>query len=156
MWKNILWISNNTVNIIRVPFFPWPFFCLVKKCHFPRDHFFRDYFPRKKCNFFPWPFLPWPFFPWPFLALVYKSFRGQSPKYLGTMLELHTLERTGMRSERIYQRLKVPVVKLKTFAARSFSVVAPQWWSEIFNNIKQSDNVEMFKFKLKTYLFDLF
>ena len=90
------------------------------------------------------------------LTLVYKSLRGQSPKYLRTMLELHTSERTGMRSERIYQRLKVPVVKLKTFAARSFSVVAPQWWNELPNNIKQSDNVEMFKSKLKTYLFDLF
>ena len=35
------------------------------------------------------------------LTLVYKSL-GQSLKYLKTMLELHTPERTGMRSERIY------------------------------------------------------
>ena len=37
----------------------------------------------------------------------------------------------------------IPVVKLKTCAARSFSIVAPQWWNELPlpNNIKQSDNV---------------
>ena len=72
------------------------------------------------------------------------------------MIELYSTERTGLRSNQIYQRLKVPTVRRKTFAARSYSVVAPQWWNELPNNVKQADNIDSFKSKLKTFLFDLF
>ena len=53
------------------------------------------------------------------LTLVYKSLREQSPKYIRSMIELYSTERAGLRSDQIYQRLKVPTVKRKTFVARS-------------------------------------
>jgi hypothetical protein len=72
------------------------------------------------------------------------------------MVELHTSERTGLRSSKIHLQLKVPNTKRKTFAARSYSVVAPMWWNELPNAIKQAENIDIFKTKLKTHLFDLF
>ena len=45
--------------------------------------------------------------------------------YIGAMVEFQTPERTGLRSDKIFQLLKIPNLKRKTFAARSYSVVAP-------------------------------
>jgi hypothetical protein len=72
------------------------------------------------------------------------------------MVEFHTPERTGLRSDKIFQLLKVPNLKRKTFAARSYGVVAPMWWNELPNSIEWANNIDIFKTKLKTYYFDLF
>ena len=42
----------------------------------------------------------------------------------------------------------------KTFASRSFSVMGPELWNRLPNNVKDSDNIYLFKKKLKTFLFD--
>ena len=90
------------------------------------------------------------------LTMLYKSLHGQSPHYIRAMVEFHTPERTGLRSDKIFQLLKVPNLKRKTFAARSYSVVAPMWWNELPSSIKRADNIDIFKTKLKTNFFDLF
>ena len=61
--------------------------------------------------------------------------------------------RRGLRSENDIQRLVVPLVRNKTFAARSFSVLGPTWWNQLPNTIKASQTVEQFKKLLKTNLF---
>ena len=90
------------------------------------------------------------------LTLLYKSLHGLSPEYIRAMVELHTPERTGLRSENIFLHLKVPSIKRKTFAARSYSVVTSIWWNELLNTIKEADNTDIFKTKLKTYFLDIF
>ena len=90
------------------------------------------------------------------LIMLYKSLHGLSPHYIREMVEFHTPERTGLRSDNIFQLLKVPNLKRKTFAARSYSVAAPMWWNELPNSIKLAGNIDIFKTKLKTYFFDLF
>ena len=89
------------------------------------------------------------------LPMLYKSLHGLSPHYIRAMVEFHTPERTGLRSD-IFQLLKVPNLKRKTFAARSYSVAALMWWNELPNSIKMAGNIDIFKTKLKTYFFDLF
>ena len=84
-----------------------------------------------------------------------KSLHGLSPEYIRAMVELHTPERTGLRSE-IFLHLKVPNLKRKTFAARSYIVVTPIWWNKLQNTIKQADNIDIFKTKLKTYFFNTY
>ena len=84
------------------------------------------------------------------LTLLYKSLHDLSPEYIRAMVELHTPERTGLRSENIFLHLKVPNIKRKTFAARSYIVVTPIWWNKLQNTIKQADNIDIFKTKLKT------
>ena len=59
--------------------------------------------------------------------MLYKSLHGLSPHYIREMVEFHTPERRGLRSDNIFQLLKVPNLKRKTFAARSYSVAAPLW-----------------------------
>ena len=61
--------------------------------------------------------------------------------------------RRGLRSENNIQRLVVPLVRNKTFAARSFSILGPTWWNQLANTIKASQTVEQFKKLLKNHLF---
>ena len=50
--------------------------------------------------------------------------------------------------------LTVPRTKHKTFADRSFSVIGPKLWNNLANSIKPIDNLDSFKTKLKTHLFN--
>ena len=61
-----------------------------------------------------------------------------------------------LRSNNIYKKPEVPAVKRKIFAGQAFSVQGPLWWNEIPNNIKMSKTEDIFKSKLKTYLFNRF
>ena len=50
---------------------------------------------------------------------------------------------------------EVPNVRLKSYGSRAFSVAAPKHWNEIPLDIKLSRSVDVFKSRLKTYLFRL-
>ena len=90
------------------------------------------------------------------LTILFKSLRGESPKYLRELVELHSSGRTGLRSENIHQRLRIPFTRRTTFAGRAYSTVAPLWWNELSNKIKQSTSTDAFKSNLKTHLFEQF
>ena len=49
----------------------------------------------------------------------------------------------------------VPSVRLKSYGDRAFSVAAPKYWNDIPLDIKLSGSVDVFKSRLKTYLFRL-
>ena len=51
--------------------------------------------------------------------------------------------------------LEVPNVRLKSYGSRAFSVTAPKLWNEIPLDINLSRSVDVFKSRLKTYLFRL-
>ena len=51
--------------------------------------------------------------------------------------------------------LEVPNVRLKSYGDRAFSVAAPKHWNDIPLDIKLSGSVDVFKSRLKTYLFRL-
>ena len=53
------------------------------------------------------------------------------------------------------EEVEVPNVRLKSYGDRAFSVAAPKHWNEIPLNIKLSRSVDVFKSRLKTYLFGL-
>ena len=86
------------------------------------------------------------------LTIVFKCLNDKAPAYLKNLLVLNG-NRRGLRSENDIQRLVVPLVRNKTFAARSFSVLGPTWWNQLPNTIKASQTVEQFKKLLKTHLF---
>ena len=50
----------------------------------------------------------------------------------------------------------IPKVKRESFANRSFSVMGPRLWNDIPNEVKQCVDVETFKKKSKTFLFNKF
>ena len=53
----------------------------------------------------------------------------------------------------MYMKLDIPRVKRESFANRSFNVMEPRLWNDISNEVKQSVDIEIFKKKLKTFLF---
>ena len=77
----------------------------------------------------------------------------KAPVYLRDLIVELPVRREGLRSERAQRQLLEPRTKLKTFAARSFSCVAPRLWNQLSEDIKTSDNVDIFKAKLKTFLY---
>ena len=48
--------------------------------------------------------------------------------------------------------LKVPIAKTSS-GQRAFSVSAPRLWNALPNNLKELDNLSVFKNKLKSHLF---
>ena len=78
--------------------------------------------------------------------LAYKSVNGQAPVYLQQLFQYchhgHTLQ------------LMVPQVNSK-YGQRSFSVVGPRLFNKLPTSVKSTSNVDIFKTKLKTYLFNL-
>ena len=56
----------------------------------------------------------------------------------------------------MYMKLDIPKIKRESFANRSFSVMGPRLRNDTPNEIKQCVDVEIFKKKLKTFLFNKF
>ena len=50
--------------------------------------------------------------------------------------------------------LSLPRTKHKTFADRRFSMAGPKLWSNLPHPIRTIDNLDSFKAKLKTHLFN--
>ena len=59
------------------------------------------------------------------LTLTYKCLNGEAPDYLSDLLSVIPELRRMLRSNNKYKQLVVLRVKRKTFAARSFSIMAP-------------------------------
>ena len=78
---------------------------------------------------------------------------GEAPTYLREMIQERGMRREGLWSNSDFKFLMVPQTRRQTFVARSFSVAGPSLWNSLPNNIKQSNTVEGFKVKLKTFLF---
>ena len=89
------------------------------------------------------------------LTLVYQCVKGDAPKYLQDMMVKAVPGREGLRSNSDIHKLDPPFARLKTFAARSFSVNGPKEWNKLPSDIKEAENVDTFKAKLKTHLFSL-
>ena len=85
------------------------------------------------------------------LLLTYKALNGLAPLYLCDMLERYIPVRRLRPSDNYH--LSVPRYNLKSYGGRAFSVVAPKLWNNLPLDIKLSPNVNVFKSKLKTYLF---
>ena len=87
------------------------------------------------------------------LTLVFKCIVGEAPTYLIEMIQERDMHREGLQSNGDFKSLTVPQTRRQTFVARSFSVAGPTLWNSLPNTIKQSNTVEGFKVKLKTFLF---
>ena len=85
------------------------------------------------------------------LLLVFKCLR-ETPEYLTNLLVRCTKQTYNLRSSNIKDRLVIPRTR-QTFASRSFSMAAPTLWNRLPNHIKDSNNLDIFKKNLKTFLF---
>ena len=83
------------------------------------------------------------------ILLVKKCLIGKAPEYLKTLLHINY----NLYEQRDGQKLTVPYVKNKTFATRSFSVAGPKLYNSLPKELRHNMNLEVFKNKLKTFLF---
>jgi hypothetical protein len=84
--------------------------------------------------------------------LVFKALRGMAPSYLAEIITQKTTTRYSLRTNNKHL-LTVPLMKRKTFGDRAFAFAGPKVWNELPTEIKETQNIDTFKKKLKTHLF---
>ena len=84
------------------------------------------------------------------LTLVFKCLQGGEPGYLRNLLIRCPETSQTLRSSSIRNCVVIPRTVRKAFAVRSFSEVGPMPWNDLPNFVKDSNNLDEFKRKLKT------
>ena len=89
------------------------------------------------------------------LLLTYKALNGQAPLYLKELIVPYNPLRTLARPQ-YAKMLKIPDMrKVKVRAGgRAFKYQAPQLWNLLPVSVREADTVNIFKTKLKTFLYD--
>ena len=85
------------------------------------------------------------------LLLTFKALNNLASPYLSQLIVPYNPTK-NLRSASKHL-LEVPNVRLKSYGDRAFSVAAPKHWNDIPLDIKLSGSVDVFKSRLKTYLF---
>ena len=90
------------------------------------------------------------------LTLVHKCLSGNALSYLPDLLVLLGANHEGLRTNNAVKHLLIPRTYRKTFADRAFSVYGPKRWNQLPHELRTTKNLDEFKAKLKTYLFNNF
>ena len=85
--------------------------------------------------------------------MVFKSLNGLGPNYLSDLLLTYVPSRT-LRSSGS-GLLITPKVLTKTYGEASFYHYGPRLWNSLPEDLRKIETVDIFKSKLKTYLFSL-
>jgi hypothetical protein len=86
------------------------------------------------------------------LLITFKVIHGMAPKYLE---ELITVKKPARSTRSSHGILLVPQRKrLKTYGERSLTYSAPHLWNHLPHEIRECKNLDSFKVKLKTFLFE--
>lgn len=85
------------------------------------------------------------------MLLTYKCLNGKGPEYLAKLLKPYLPQRQLRSSNQ--GLLLESKARLKNYGQRAFSVAAPRLWNKLPLDIRNSGSVEVFKSKLKTFLF---
>ena len=86
------------------------------------------------------------------LLLTYKALNGTAPDYLTALIELNKPTRSLRSSDEV--SLKTPRTRLKFYGDRSFSYAAATLWNGLPTYIRSAPSVDIFKSRLKTFLFE--
>ena len=88
-------------------------------------------------------------------SLVFKCLHKQAPSYLSNLLLLKDTSRENLRRNMDYLNLQVPITKCRIFGDMSFIVYGPRLWNTILYSVRNSKDINSFKNKLKTHIFDI-
>ena len=83
---------------------------------------------------------------------VYKSLNGAGPVYLRDLLSYYRPP-ASLRSADDPLALAIPRTRLRTYGDRAFSVAAAVLWNKLPLDIRAAKTIDLFKSKLKTYIF---
>ncbi len=85
--------------------------------------------------------------------LVYKALNNIAPIYISEMLiPKQSSDRWTLRSDGL---LHIPKTNCKTLGDRAFAYAAPQLWNSLPLDIRNCENISVFKKRLKTFLFSI-
>jgi hypothetical protein len=85
------------------------------------------------------------------LLMVYKALHQQAPVYIQELIERHSPSRQLRSSDQDY--LKVPFATSTLVQSRAFCITGPRLWNSLPCHIRTAPSIELFKCKLKTFLF---
>ncbi|MGH0157704.1 UNVERIFIED_CONTAM: hypothetical protein FKN15_056835 [Acipenser sinensis] len=85
------------------------------------------------------------------LVLAYRCLDQTAPSYLQTLISPYTPTRP-LRSA-CTRRLALPPLRSPASRARSFSILAPQWWNDLPTEVRTAQSLTTFRRLLKTHLF---
>ena len=84
--------------------------------------------------------------------VCFKVLNNLAPSYLTELLRVYEAARR-LRSSSDKWWFAIEPYNLKTYGFRAFSVIAPRLWNDLPMAIRSIDNINIFKSKLKTFLF---
>ena len=87
------------------------------------------------------------------LLFVYKALHNLAPPYIANLIKPPDSTRQLRSADQML--LKVPDANLRQKGDRAFSVAAPTLWNTLPIGVKTAPSVDIFKTRLKTYLFAL-
>ena len=88
------------------------------------------------------------------LLITFKAYTGLAPQYIIDLISpYNSLSNSKLRSDNKYLLHPGPRTKTKFYGDRSFCVASPNLWNSLPLDIRLSSSVNIFKSKLKTYLF---
>ena len=85
--------------------------------------------------------------------LCFKCLNNTAPSYLSDLLNVYVPGRF-LRSSSDTTILSKPCTNYKRYGQRSFGYAGPEVWNELPFDIRNTDNLNTFKSKLKSYLFN--
>jgi hypothetical protein len=85
------------------------------------------------------------------LLLVSRAIHDQAPLYIQDIIIEHAPTRSLQSANQ--KLLKVPCTSSSLVQARAFSVVGPRLWNDLPFDIQTEVSIDLFKSKLKTFLF---
>ena len=85
--------------------------------------------------------------------MTFKAYHKTAPQYICDLI-IHRKYNRAVRSNNSFA-LVVQIIKLKHYGERSFSYAAPVEWNKLDVENRSLTNLETFKEKNKTYLFNI-
>ena len=85
------------------------------------------------------------------ILLTFKAIQGAAPQYICDLLKPHPTPRTLRSSEA--NLLAIPSTRTITYGDRAFSAAAPKLWNKLPDDLRDFNELDAFKRKLKTFLF---
>ena len=85
------------------------------------------------------------------LLLTFKARAKLAPQYIQDLINDFTPQRNLQSGSKCL--LETPNYNLESYGKRAFSVAAPSLWNSLPMELKTSTSIDIFKKKLKTYLF---
>ena len=84
------------------------------------------------------------------ILFVFRCIQNMCPSYLSDLLTLHVPEKNLRSAEKALLDYKIPSTK---YGERAFSVAGSILWNSVPDDIRQVTSINVFKTKLKTWLF---